>query len=126
MRALLPSPVDARTIPSADECPLTLAECAKRRSRFRLRQHGNHLGPVGVAGKPKVPSTTSTKVLSSRRMSCLLCAIAKFAALPDPTSGAFGRPRTTQGYRMQSNPKPHHSCLRVEENSRPVDHRIEE
>ncbi len=48
-------------------------------------------GPAGsAAGMPKVPSTTSTKFLSSRRMNRFACAIAKFSR---PSESAFRRVR---------------------------------
>ena len=43
-----------------------------------------------VGGRPKVPSTTSTKFRSSRRMNRLCCAIAKFAR---PSGSALRRAR---------------------------------
>ncbi len=50
----------------------------------------DHAGSARTAGRPKVPSTTSTKVLSSRRMMRRLRAIVKFARA---SSSDFSRAR---------------------------------
>src|ERR1022692_3375925 len=39
----------------------------------------DHTGRASVEGRSNVPSTTSTKFLSSRRINRLLCAMAKFS-----------------------------------------------
>ncbi len=54
----------------------------QRVEEFAFFLEGGHRGYfVGgrVEGMPKVPSTTSTKFLSSRRMKRLVCAMAKFS-----------------------------------------------
>ena len=54
-----------------------------------LSDRGNHRDFPSVEGIPRVPSTTSTKFLSSRRIKRLLCAIAKFSRASGST---FSRP----------------------------------
>ena len=52
--------------------------CSARKSRlFQLASTSDHFGPRSVEGRPNVPSTTSTKFLSSRRIRRLLCAMAE-------------------------------------------------
>src|SRR6266481_1755708 len=64
-----------------DECAIALMKRAKGSPLFSLRRrHVWAHGAAGsAAGTPKVPSTTSTKFLSSRRMNRFVCDIVKFS-----------------------------------------------
>src|SRR6185369_11903387 len=58
-----------------NECSGALMKFGKSATLFSLSQHAHSC----CGGSAKVPSTTCTKFLSSRRMIRLLCASAKFA-----------------------------------------------
>src|SRR5437879_5641057 len=63
-----------------DKRAAPLVQRAKGSPLFSLRQHVRPHGLASsAAGTPKVPSTTSTKFLSSRRMNRFACAIVKFS-----------------------------------------------
>jgi len=63
----------------------------RRENPVQVRRRASHYATRGnVEGNPNVPSTTSTKFLSSRRIIRMLCAAAKFSRA---FGSAFSRPR---------------------------------
>src|SRR5215469_7639606 len=62
-----------------DKRGAALMQSAEGLRLFCLCGHPSYSVPVSIEGMPRVPSTTSTKFLSSRRMKRLACAISKFS-----------------------------------------------